>query len=470
MSETNPDPRALRELAEEEGQGHLFRFWSQLDAAGRARLEAEVAALDFALVRELRGELRRGAPAVAVRRFEPPEVFPLERAPEQAERARRAVERGEELLRAGRVGYVLVAGGQGSRLGFDGPKGKFVVGPVSTRTLFEWHAARLAAARDRYGAPVSWYVMTSASNDAETRRYFERCGWFGLGEENVRLFQQRMLPALDPDGRILLAARDALFLAPNGHGGTLDALRASGALAHARGRGVEQLSYFQVDNPLARPADPLFLGLHSLAGAEMSSKVVSKRDAGEKVGVIGLADGKLGCIEYSDLPDDLRHAKDERGRLLFRAGNIANHVLDRAFVERLTDGGLHLPWHLARKRVATLDDEGRPVQREGIKFETFVFDALGAARASVTLEVDRAQEFSPVKNATGEDSPQSARADLARLFAAWVERAGGELPPTGEHGEPHLEVHPTFAELEHEFLARWPVTPRVVDGGHVYEP
>src|SRR5262249_18455661 len=158
-------------------------------------------------------------------------------------------------------------------------------------------------------------------------------------------------------------------------------------------------------NPLARPADPLFLGLHALERAQMSSKVVPKRDPGEKVGVLGKLGGRLACIEYSDLPDDLRQARGADGGLLYGAGNIAVHVLALGFVERLTRGALHLPWPLAKKEVEALDGAGRPSRRAGIKFEAFVFDALGLAERTVTLEVDRAVEFSPVKNARGEDSP-----------------------------------------------------------------
>ncbi len=459
----------LRQRCEAHGQGHLFRFWDDLHEDSRARLSAQAQDLDLDLVARL-GALLDAGPPPAAEKFEPPQVFPLERGPEYAEREREARGLGASELAAGRVGFVLVAGGQGSRLGFEGPKGSFAIGPVSGRTLFGWHAARLMAARERYGALAPWYVMTSAANDEATRAFFGQNDHFGLGRENVRFFQQTMLPALDTQGRIVMSAPDTLFLAPNGHGGTLEALSRSGCLAHAAERGVEQLSYFQVDSPLARPADALFLGLHLMAGSEMSSKVVFKRDAAEKVGVLGLVDGKLGCIEYSDLPGELRDATDAEGHLLFRAGNIANHLLRRDFVERLTAGGLVLPWHLARKRMPMLDEEGRVVEREGVKFETFVFDALGFSQSSVILEVDRRLEFSPVKNATGENSPASCRAELSALFAGWVERAGGELPApaSGPEGLTAVEVDPRFAEDEEAFRARWPAVPKKVDGGHLY--
>jgi UDP-N-acetylglucosamine/UDP-N-acetylgalactosamine diphosphorylase len=254
---------------------------------------------------------------------------------------------------------------------------------------------------------------------------------------------------MDLHGRLLLAGPGQLFLAPNGHGGSLAALADSGALEDMAQRGIETLSYFQVDNPLARPADPLFIGLHSQAAAGMSSKVVAKRDAGEKVGVIGSVDGKLGCIEYSDLSDELRDARDDAGRLVFRAGNIALHVLDVDFIQSLTAGGkLQLPWHIAHKNMNVLAADDRRVDVEGVKFETFVFDALASSPKSVTLEVDRALEFSPVKNKEGQDSAMSCRADLEALFRSML--AGAGLPvPSGR-----IEIDPRLAEDATELAAR----------------
>lgn len=460
----------LRERAAAHGQEHLFAHWGDLDEAGRRRLMGQLAEVDFDLVQQQAALLTGEAPdETGEIDFQPPELFPLERSGEQEAAAEAARVRGAELLAAGQVAFLLVAGGQASRLGYDGPKGAFGVGPVSGRSLFELHARRLLAAEARHGCRILWYVMTSAANDGATRAFFEQHGHFGLDPEQVSFFSQAMIPALDLEGRILMAARDSLFLAPNGHGGTLAALASSGCLADARGRGIRQFSYFQVDNPLVRPADALFIGLHDLAGARMSTKVVRKRDAGEKVGVIGRADGKLGCIEYSDLPGPLREARDSTGELLFGAGNIAAHVLALDFAEELTAEGLELPWHVARKRMKVLGAGGETEEVDGAKFETFIFDALGRSPASVTLEVDRALEFSPVKNAEGEDSPRSVRRDLCGLFAGWASSAGLELPPEDEEGLIPVEVDPLLAEDEESFLAASPLSPDRTRGGHLYE-
>ena len=450
------------------GQAYVLERLRRLDSAGQQRLEGELAALDFDLLGEL-VDLARGQQLPrAPRTFEPPELFPSLRSQEQERLAAQARAAGIDLLRAGKVGFVLVAGGQASRLGFDAPKGAFPIGPVTGQSLFAVHAQRLRGAARRFSARTPWYVMTSPANDRSSRAFFEQHRFFGLPRADVFFFSQDMLPALDEHGRMLFSAPDALYLAPNGHGGCLLALAKSGALDDMRQRGVEQLSYFQVDNPLVRPADPLFLGLHDQARAGMSSKVVEKRDAAEKVGVLGRVDGRLSCIEYSDLPAELREARSSQGELAFRAGNIAVHALSVEFLEQITRGGLALPWHLARKKMTVIEADGRSVECTGVKFETFVFDALASTPASVVLEVQRSEEFSPVKNASGEDSPASCRRDLCRLFERWVRAAGLPLPDLDAAGNRPIEVDPFFAETQDEFLAHEKLQPDVRPTGHLY--
>ena len=448
----------LRDQFAAAGQGHVFHHWGSLDGAAQAAFTAQLEAVDLPLVSRL-GALLADRSAPLSPALAPPVVFPARPGAERQQECEEATARGAELLAAGKVGFVLVAGGQGSRLGFDGPKGAYEIGPVTTKSLFEWHAARIQAAGLRHGFQPRWYVMTSAANDAQTRAFFEANGHFGFDPADVFLFQQDMLPALDAEGRIVLAGPGELFLAPNGHGGTLAALQSSGALGDMASHGIEQLSYFQVDNPLGRHADPLFIGLHDLAGAEMSSKVVAKRDAAEKVGVLGLIDGALGCIEYSDLSDELRHAADGEGKLLFNAGNIAAHVIRRDFVEALTGGGdLDLPWHIARKQLKCVSESGAQEERAGVKFETFIFDALARTTSSVVLEVLREEEFSPVKNAEGSDSPETCRASLTAIAAA----ISGATAPA-------VELDPRLAETAAEFTSR-PTTADETPRGVVFRP
>ena len=466
----NAREAAQRRRAEQAGQGHLFGAWGQLDEGQRDALLELIEGIDFAQVAQHAALLGQDAEPASSGGIEAPELFGLDRSPQRDAEAAEAAAHGERLLRENRVGYLLVAGGQASRLGYDGPKGAFPLGPLSGYTLFEYHARRLLAARARYGCRTPWYVMTSPANHEATVECFEANDHFGLPAGEILFFPQRMIPAVDFEGRILMSAPDRPFLAPNGHGGSIAAFADSGALDHARELGVEHISYFQVDNPLARPADPLFLGLHARARAGMSSKVVAKTDPDEKVGVLGKVGGRMGCIEYSDLPAELRNAREADGQLTFRAGNIAIHLLRLDFLGELSRGGLQLPWHVARKEMQVHTPEG-PARVQGAKFETFVFDALGKSASSVTLEVARELEFSPVKNREGSDSPATSRRDLCRLHAAWAERAGLRLPAARLEGAPLVEVDPCLAEDEDQFLERVsnePPVPQERDGGHLY--
>jgi UDP-N-acetylglucosamine/UDP-N-acetylgalactosamine diphosphorylase len=291
--------------------------------------------------------------------------------------------------------------------------------------------------------------MTSDINDAATRSYFKKQNHFGCNPADVFFFQQGMMPAFDMNGELLLAEKDSLALSPDGHGGSLRALDRSGALADMQKRGIEHLSYFQVDNPLVHCIDPLFLGLHDLTGSEMSSKTISKAHALEKVGNFVLADGVVQVIEYSDLPDELAKQTNADGSLRFNSGSIAIHALRVSFIDRLNHGGeLKLPWHRAEKKVAYVDAAGNAVKPEkpnAIKLEQFVFDAIPLAKNAIVYETDRAEEFSPVKNAEGADSPATCRRDQIRRASRWLAGAGVEV--SRKEGEPDgvLEISPLYA-------------------------
>jgi len=446
----------------------LLGFWDELDPTSKDHLWRELSELDLELVNHLRDVAAAPAASSGAPDIAPPETITLAEVAADTERIRSARAAGEAELAAGRVGLVLVAGGQASRLGCDGPKGDFPVGPVSGYSLFQIHARRILRLTRKYGVRIPWYVMTSPANHVQTQQIFDKNGHFGLKPEDVFFFCQKMLPALDNDGRVLLKEKGELFLAPNGHGGVLEGLSSSGCLEDACARGIETLSYFQVDNPLVRPADELFIGLHRLAGADMSSKVVKKAGPEEKVGVLGHVNGRLGCIEYSDMPSELLQARSEDGSLVFSAGNIAVHAISVDFIAEITAGGLSLPWHVARKTISTLDDDGTPCERDGMKFETFVFDALGLASKSVTLEVSREMEFAPVKNRQGADSPDTARELMCGLHASWIEQSGMDLPAPGEDGVISVEVDPLLAETYEEFHAALPLAPLVTEEGHLY--
>ncbi len=423
---------AVRQRFEACGQGHVFRFWDRLGPAEREALVEQAESIDLpALLRSLEATAQRGDARAP--RLEPVAVERLPDHGGDAVRREQARRSGAALLEAGRVGVLVVAGGQATRLGYDGPKGAFPIGPVTDRTLFEIQAQKIRRLRARYRRPVPWYVMTSPATDAATRQIFARENRFGLPASDVFFFSQGMVPSFDFDGRLILSEPGRIMENPDGHGGSLTALLRSGALDDMERRGVDTLFYYQVDNPLVRMADPTFLGLHALAGAEVSCKVVRKRDPMEKAGVLARVDGRIGVVEYTELGAPHRDAVDARGELVFWAGNTAIHAFDAAFIRRVaSEADRWLPFHASEKKIPTLDDAGRPMAPaapNGRKLERFVFDALPAARTVCIVETARAEEFSPVKNAEGSDSPETARRDLVAQYASWLRSAGIEAPP-----------------------------------------
>ncbi len=424
-------------------QGAIADHYLALDLEGQAALGADLATVDLKLLEQL-VELSQ------IQATPPPSVI---RAPSVvvkggAKAADAYAQRlGEGMVSRGTVAAIMVAGGQGSRLGHNGPKGTFPATPVKAKPLFMVFAEKLLAANERYGVKIPWCIMTSEENHADTVAFFETHEYLGLPVDSVHFFTQGMLPAIKPNGDLVLKTPTALFRSPDGHGGTLLALRKCGLLAKLQAAGIEHLSYFQVDNPLVEVIDPVFLGHHALAQSEFSSKSVSKAGPDEKVGVFAVADGRLTVIEYSDLPEDLRNARDPRGALVYSAGSIAIHAISLEFVARITETGLDLPYHLARKKLAVVRNDGTEGTVDGIKFETFVFDALVHAEHPMVMEVARAEEFAPIKNATGQDSAASSKLLQSRLFASWIEATGQSVlrQPNGDPIVP-IEIAATFAD------------------------
>jgi len=431
---------AFRELSvetqrvrfEAHAQGHVFRFWDRLGEDERRGLLEQAAAIDLAGILAAIAASRRAAPH-GPGKLSPVEVERIPAHGGDAARFASARQHGEALLAAGRAAVLVVAGGQATRLGFPGPKGAFPLGPVTQRSLFELQAQKIRRLRQRFEQPLPWYVMTSAATDAETQRFFERHDHFGLPAQDVFFFRQGMVPSFDFEDRLLLAEPGRIMENPDGHGGCLMALLASGALDDMERRGVTTLFYYQVDNPLVRMADPAYLGFHEAAGAEMSCKVVSKADPKEKAGVVALVDGTVGVVEYTELDDEHSFARDADGELVYWGGNTAIHVLETAFVRRIAaEADRWLPLHASEKKIPTLDDEGRPLtpsEPNGRKLERFVFDALPAAANVCVVESARSEEFSPLKNAEGADSPETARRDLVAQYVSWLEAGGLEIPP-----------------------------------------
>jgi UDP-N-acetylglucosamine/UDP-N-acetylgalactosamine diphosphorylase len=450
---------AARERLALQGQEHVLRFWDKLDAQSRAGLLAEIDEIDFNLMTRLvRDWVLKDPPPENFKEITPVPLIPkVEPNRPDAIEAREA---GEEALRAGRVGLFLVAGGQGTRLGFDGPKGAYPIGPVSGKSFFAFHAEKIHNLQRRYGCVLPWYIMVSEINDAATRAFFRENGYFGLNRADVVFLKQRMVPCVDEKGRFLLESPGHLAMNPNGHGGCIPAMVENGITKNARQRGIDTLSYFQVDNWAVKVADPYFIGYHVLRKAEMSSKNHRKNHVREAVGVHCMCDGEYRVIEYSELdiyPQLLE--VDAQGHMIHAAGNPAIHILAVDFIERVNAHYDDFPWHRAHKKIPYVDEAGHLVQPEkpnGFKFETFIFDALRFIRHEpLALEIDRAGEYTPIKQFEGDNSVTAAWEAMNGYWAHWLEAAGMHVSrdATGRVMI-KIEISPQFALTKEEFVRK----------------
>ena len=444
----------LKKMLEAHGQQQLIAFWNEISEDERENLTSQIQNIDFNRIDELIKEYVLKKPETSIPDdLKPAPFFPLKPDSEGLEAYYQvARQTGADIIRQGKVACLTVAGGQGTRLGFDGPKGTYPIGPVSGKSLFAYFAEGIARNQEKYSTTIPWYIMTSVVNNAQTVEFFEKHNYFGLNKQQVFFFVQGTMPAVGYDGKILLATKSSLALSPDGHGGTLWALRQSGALDKMRADGTMFLSYFQVDNPLVAVIDPLFIGLHSLEKAQMSAIMLPKTGPFEKLGNFCVSQNRTCIIEYSDLPDYLAESRNPDGTLKFLAGSPAIHVISTDFVEKLTDSGKPaLPWHRADKKVPYVDANGgmvKPEKPNAVKLESFIFDALPMAEKTMILEADRKESFGPTKNATGVDSAESCREmlvarDKRRLKAASVDTADAEK----------VEIAPRSADCDEDVKA-----------------
>ena len=437
---------SLNDELKSAGQAHLVTALEALGEPANSHLRGQIENIDLGQLAELVSGQEGGQDwsALAARATCPP-AFRLEGHGARFSPSE-AIARGEQALREGKIGAILVAGGQGTRLGFPQPKGMFDLQLPSGRTLFQIFADRLLAVGKKYGTPVPLYLMTSPATHDETVAYFSEHDNLGLATNDLTIFCQGTMPAVDADtGRLLLESPDSLALSPDGHGGTLAALAKNGCLEEARERGIEQLFYFQVDNPLTEICDPEFIGYHLLSRSELSTQVVAKKEPQEKVGVAVKIGEEVRILEYSNLSEEAASRRDESGGLALWAGNTAIHVFDRAFLERMLQQADSLPFHRASKKVPFVDEQGNrvePAEPNAIKFERFIFDLLPLAHDAVVVEIDPAEGFAPVKNADGapRDTPTTSRNAIFALARRWLDEAGVRVSP-----DANVEISPFLA-------------------------
>jgi UDP-N-acetylglucosamine/UDP-N-acetylgalactosamine diphosphorylase len=457
----------LRQRYEEAGQGHLFQFWPQLDEKERAELHAQLEALDIERVnriyRKAVGGEKDAAEKVCKDTIEPLPEHAADSVIGDAHKERQWRGIGLRAIAHGEVGVLLMAGGQGTRLGSTAPKGCYDIGLPSHKTLFQYQAERIARlqtiAAQAWEKPegsvvIPWYVMTSGPTRPATEAFFEQHSYFGLDPANVIFFEQGTLPCMSMDGKVLLETPSKIAVAPDGNGGLYAALRqplspsdkSRTVLSDLSRRGIKYVHGYCVDNCLVKVADPVFLGYCIYKQADCAAKVVPKAYPNESVGVVARRGDKFSVVEYSEISQEQAERRDPSGELSFRAGNIANHFYTTSFLHDVDTFEEDLAFHIARKKIAHVDlDTGKiikPAKPNGMKLEMFVFDVFPFTKRFAVLEVARNEEFSPLKNApgTGSDDPETSRHDLLAQQRRFLEKAGATVAEGAE-----IEVSPLLS-------------------------
>lgn len=466
--DTNSDLVALKRRYEECGQGHVFAYVDELSSKDRLSLIEQLSSIP---VEQLSHWLQSAQESAVLGTNNDNTIEPFTFTDSIGSETSSPTttefywKKGLEAIGRGEVAALVLAGGQGTRLGFDGPKGMFDIGLPSHSSLFQLIALRILKLKrlaksvssspslasgenpTEHSCSLPFYIMTSPINHETTREYFANNDYFGLGGENVYFFQQGMLPCLNADGKIILETPSRVAMAPDGNGGIYPSLMSSGAFhdMHVQ-RGIRYLHVFSIDNALVKPADPAFVGFCIERGADCGNKSTRKTHPHEKVGVVALRNGKPCVVEYSEITPAMAELIVEGsgapGRLAFGSGNICNHFFTLEFLKRQVFPNFANFYHLAHKKIPYYDGNLRgtvhqPAQNNGVKLESFIFDVFPLAERFVVWEVERSREFAPVKNPTAEDSPESARAAITKLHRQWLRDAGAHLDD--EKGGPGID-------------------------------
>ena len=385
------------------GQEQILRYWGELNESEKKSLEAQVRGTDWSVLENLAHPENLSGKG----KIEP--ISGL-RAKEIEARREEFFALGKEAIKKGKVGAVLLAGGQGTRLGTDAPKGTFDIGITRPLYIFQQQIENLLEVTNECGAYVPLYVMTSEKNNDETVAFWKEKNYFGYPAQYVRFFKQDMAPAVDFSGKVILEGKANIALSPNGNGGWYSSFARCGLLSEIRARGIEWLNAFAVDNVLQRIADPVFVGACIAEGVNCGSKVVCKAEPHEKVGVLCLEDGKPNIIEYYELTEEMANARDEKGDLQYIYGVILNYLFRLEKLDEVADA--KIPVHVVKKKVPYLSDAGelvKPQTENGYKFETLILDMIKLMETCLPFEVVREREFAPIKNRTGVDSVETAR-------------------------------------------------------------
>lgn len=394
---------ALKILSEY-GQEHILRYYDELSEDEKTGLLRQIEVTDFSVINDLKTRNEESGKRGVL---EPLGAVTIEDIQKNKEEYLKV---GIEAIKAGKAAAVMLAGGQGTRLGFNSPKGMFNIGENKELYIFQCQINNLMDVVKLTGEYIPLYIMTSEKNNSETIDFFEKNNYFGYNSSYVKFFIQDMAPSVDFDGKIFMESKSEMAVSPNGNGGWFSSIVRAGLLDEIREKGIEWINVFAVDNVLQRIVDPMFIGAVISSGMQSGSKVVSKVSPDERVGVLCLEDGKPSIVEYYEMTDEMRNRVNENGELSYKYGVILNYLFNvNKAVEILSN---KMPIHIVEKKIPYMNEEGvlvTPEKPNGFKFETLVLDMVHMQDNCLSYEVIRNKEFAPVKNATGTDSVESAR-------------------------------------------------------------
>ncbi len=389
------------------GQEQLLRFESELTDEQKKKLYSQIESLDFDLLKNIEEK-----PALNKGVISPLKAMELIEINAYREELKNI---GLDAIRSGKVGAVMLAGGMGTRLGSDDPKGMYNVGITRKLYIFQCLINNLFDVVHESGSYIPLFIMTSDLNYESTTEFFEDKDYFGYPKDYVHFFKQEMAPACDYNGKVFLEAKDKVAVSPNGNGGWFLSMMRTGMLEKVKDYGIEWLNIFAVDNVCQRICDPAFIGATIKKDKTVGAKVVRKATPDERVGTICLEDGKPSIIEYYELTDEMAEERDERGERVYNFGVILNYLFRVDELEEIVKKSL--PYHVVEKKIPYIDENGnfvKPESPNGYKFEQLVLDMIHLAASCLPYEVEREREFAPIKNKTGIDSVESAR-ELLKL-------------------------------------------------------
>lgn len=393
-----------KKLLAEYDQEHILRYYDELESSEQKELLAQIEGIDFSLLGNLS---EKDSETLKRSKFEPLGAVTISDIEANSDEYRKI---GIDAIKAGKAAAVLLAGGQGTRLGFDKPKGMYNVGVTKELYIFECLINNLMKVVEEAGVWIPLCIMTSEKNNADTVSFFKEKNYFGYNGDYVRFFVQDMAPSVDFDGKIYMESKSRISSSPNGNGGWFSSLVRSGLLDELKSKGVEWLNIFAVDNVLQKIADPLFIGAVISSGSESGGKVVAKADPEERVGVLCLEDGKPSIVEYYEMTDEMITLRTDDGKLAYKYGVILNYLFSISKLEEINK--TKMPVHIVDKKIPYMNEKGEfvnPDKPNGHKFETLVLDMVHMHDSCIPYEVVRNKEFAPIKNAEGVDSVVSAR-------------------------------------------------------------